>query len=50
MIEALIGFSAIFVLALLRIPLAWVLFGVGSLACIWAYRQLGLARATVGAP
>jgi chromate transporter len=37
-------------IALLRIPLAWVLFGVGSLACGWAYRQLGLARATVGTP
>ena len=37
-------------IALVRIPLAWVLLGVGSLACGWAYRQLGLARATVGAP
>ena len=37
-------------IALVRIPLAWVLLGVGSLACGWAYRQLGLARAKVGAP
>ena len=37
-------------IALVRIPLAWVLFGVGSLACGWAYRQLGLAQAKVGAP
>ena len=37
-------------IALVRIPLAWVLLGVGSLACGWAYRQLGLAQAKVGAP
>jgi chromate transporter len=37
-------------IALLRIPLAWVLLVVGSLACGWAYRQLGLARTKVGAP
>jgi chromate transporter len=28
-------------IALLRIPLAWVLMGVGGVACFWAYRQLG---------
>ena len=28
--------------ALLRLPLAWVLLGVGALAVGWAYRQLGL--------
>ncbi|MES2972872.1 MAG: chromate transporter [Pseudomonadota bacterium] len=27
-------------IALLRLPLAWVLLGVGGLACLWAYRQL----------
>ena len=32
-------------IALLRLPLAWVLLGVGTLACGWAYRQLGRARA-----
>ena len=31
--------------ALLRLRLAWVLLMVGSLACAWAYRQLGSARA-----
>lgn len=35
---AAITFVAI---ALLRIPLAWVLLGVGGAACFWAYRQLG---------
>lgn len=39
---AAITFVAI---ALLRIPLAWVLLSVGGLACGWAYRQLGRARA-----
>ena len=28
-------------IALLRIPLVWVLLGVGCVACSWAYRQLG---------
>lgn len=27
--------------ALLRVPLVWVIFGLGSLAFFWAYRQLG---------
>ena len=35
---AAITFVAI---ALLRIPLAWVLLVVGGMACAWAYRQLG---------
>jgi len=35
---AAITFIAI---ALLRVPLAWVLLSVGGLACAWAYRQLG---------
>jgi chromate transporter len=39
---AAITFVAI---ALLRVPLAWVLLSVGGLACAWAYRQLGLASA-----
>jgi chromate transporter len=30
--------------AIFRIPLAWVLLGLGGLACTWAYRQLGLAQ------
>ena len=32
-------------IALLRVPLAWVLLGVGALASAWAYRQLGRAQA-----
>ena len=28
-------------IALLRVPLAWVLMGVGGAACFWAYRRLG---------
>jgi chromate transporter len=39
---AAITFIAI---ALLRVPLAWVLLSVGGLACYWAYRQLGRAQA-----
>ena len=35
---AAITFVAI---ALLRIPLVWVLLVVGGMACAWAYRQLG---------
>ena len=34
--------------AWLRIPLVWVLLGVGGLACVWAYRQLGRAGAPEG--
>lgn len=35
---AAITFTAV---ALLRLPLAWVLLGVGTVAVGWAYRQLG---------
>jgi chromate transporter len=28
-------------IALLRVPLVWVLLGIGGLACAWAYRQFG---------
>jgi chromate transporter len=28
-------------IALLRWPLAWVLLGIGGIACLWAYRVLG---------
>lgn len=38
---AAITFVAI---ALLRIPLAWVLLVVGGSACVWTYRQLGAAH------
>ncbi|MBK8073887.1 MAG: chromate transporter [Ramlibacter sp.] len=34
--------AAVFVaIALLRLPLAWVLLGLGSAASVWAWRQLG---------
>lgn len=36
------------VVALLHWPLAWVLVGLGGLAWIWAYRQLGVARSHTG--
>ena len=29
-------------IGLLRVPLVWVLLGIGGVACAWAYRQLGL--------
>lgn len=31
-------------IALMRLPLSWVLLVMGTLACAWAYRQLGLSR------
>jgi chromate transporter len=37
---AIITFCAI---ALFHVPLVWVLLSVGGVACLWAYRQLGLA-------
>lgn len=33
---------------LLRVPLAWVLLSVGTLAWAWAYRQLSRANPTLG--
>jgi chromate transporter len=38
-----IGSIAITIVAIawLRLPLAWVLLGLGGLTCAWAYRQLG---------
>ena len=38
---AVIAVATFVAVALLRIPLAWVLLTIGSLACGWAYRQLG---------
>jgi len=43
---AVLSFVAI---ALLRVPLIWVLLGVGVLACAFAYRQLGSAKRAEGA-
>ena len=39
-----IAFSAMtfIAIAVLRIPLVWVLLGLGSVATFWTYRQLGL--------
>ncbi len=35
-------------IAVLRVPLVWVLLTVGGAACIWAYRQLGRYRVLGG--
>lgn len=35
-------------IAILRIPLVWVLLGLGSVATYWAYRQLGVIEQAVG--
>ena len=32
-------------IALLHVPLVWVLLSAGTLACVWAYRQLGKVQA-----
>lgn len=40
-----LGAIAFIAIALLHLPLAWVLLGVGGLACAWAYRQLGQVHA-----
>jgi chromate transporter len=40
-----LGTITFIAIALLRVPLAWVLLVLGALACTWAYRQLGLASA-----
>jgi len=44
---AAISFIAV---ALLRVPLVWVLLSIGVLACGWAYRQLGLQANAGQAP
>jgi chromate transporter len=43
-----VGSIAITIVAIawLRLPLAWVLLGLGGLTCAWAYRQL--RRLTAG--
>ncbi len=45
----LIGYTFITItliaIVVLRVPLAWVLVSIGSLACAWAYRQLGRVHA-----
>jgi chromate transporter len=37
----LIAATTFIAIAWLRIPLLWVLLSIGTLACAWAYRQLG---------
>ena len=46
-----IGSIAITIVAIagLRLPLAWVLLGLGGLTCAWAYRQLGRVPSARGA-
>ena len=43
----IVGSIAITIVAIawLRLPLAWVLLGLGGLTCAWAYRQLGRVTA-----
>ena len=43
------AFAAITLAAIawLRVPLVWVLLGAGTLACGWAYQQLGKVQARV---
>ena len=42
---ALLAVAGFILIALLRLPLAWVLPGLGSLACLWAWRQIGRLEA-----
>jgi chromate transporter len=44
---AVLSFIAI---ALLRLPLISVLLGIGTLACVWAYRRLGEQQSTETGP
>ena len=38
-----LGLAAFVGIALLRWPLAWVLFGLGSASCVWTWRKLAVA-------
>lgn len=42
----LLGIVAFSCVAILRVPLAWMLFGVGSSATVWAWFSLGRAAGT----
>lgn len=42
---AMLAVAGFILIALLRLPLAWALLGLGSLACLWAWRQLGRVEA-----
>ncbi|MFM1981256.1 MAG: hypothetical protein RLZ68_2521 [Pseudomonadota bacterium] len=37
-------------IGIVRIPLAWLLLGLGGVACAWAYRQLGVLAANEATP
>ena len=39
---ALLGMATFLAIAVLRLPLAWVLLGLGGLACVLAWRRLGV--------
>ena len=41
---AVLAVATFIAVALLRIPLFWVLVGVGGTACLWAWYQLGRVR------
>lgn len=41
---AMVALATFVAVAVLRIPLAWVLLGLGGLACTWARYQLGRVR------
>jgi chromate transporter len=45
MVCAALAVTAFILIALLRLPLAWALLGLGSLACLWAWRQIGRLEA-----
>ena len=40
MVCAALAVTAFILIALLRLPLAWALPALGSLACLWAWRQI----------
>jgi chromate transporter len=40
-LAAALGVVAIVAIALLKLPLAWVLLGLGAIGCVQAYRKLG---------
>ena len=42
---AALAVAGFVLIALLRLPLAWALLGLGSLACLWAWRQIGRQEA-----
>lgn len=47
---AALGATAFAAVALLRMPLPWVLLGLGALACGWTYRKLGKADQAADRP